>query len=90
LTLLVLFVVVAVPTSTLKNNDLKRHNKSNPAPKKIQKKKKKPPKRPEGKKTPLPRVDRLRECSIDLGQVQLFLSLLDELPFLSRGAGDLP
>jgi hypothetical protein len=32
-------VVVAVPTSTLKYDDLKRHNKSNPPPpQKIQKK----------------------------------------------------
>jgi len=89
--LLVVVVVVAVPTSTLKYDDLKRHNKSNPAPAKNSKEKKKPPqKRPEGKKSPLLRVDRLRECSIDLGQVQLLLPLLYALPFLSRGAGDLP
>lgn len=45
MTLLVVVVVVAVPTSTLKYDDLKRHNKSNPAPAKNSKEKKNPPKR---------------------------------------------
>jgi hypothetical protein len=77
-------VVVAVPTSTLKNHDLKRHNKSNPTPKKNSKEKKTNPQRDQkGRKTH-------SHESIDLGQVQLFLPLLDELPFLTRGAGDLP
>ncbi len=48
-------VVAAVPTSTLKNNDLKRHNKSNPTPKKkIQKKKNKPPKETRREEKPTP------------------------------------
>ncbi len=65
--------------------------KATPPLKKIQKTKKTNPQRDQkGRKTPLPRVDRLRECSIDLGQVQRLLPLLDELPCLSGGAGDLP
>jgi hypothetical protein len=50
-------VVVAVPTSTLKYDDLKRHNKSNPAPAKKSKEVNKTPKetRREEKSTPTSR-----------------------------------